>query len=257
MFIIIIMIIAIAGKGGTGKTTIASLILKALVESKAGYVLAVDADPNATLADSIGLKIESTISSICEEMLKEKDNLPAGMSKDSFLHYKIQHSLVERENLAFLAMGRPEGPGCYCYANNLLREILKDLTEDFRFTVIDNEAGMEHISRKTARKIDILFAVSDYSPIGVRSAGRIFNLIKEMEIKVGESFLIVNRVTNNLSLLEKEIKNTGLSLAGSIPFDAEVEILNLDGKSLWCLPKETKIVQCIENLVKKIILKKT
>ena len=177
-------IIAVTGKGGTGKTTIAALIIRALLDKKAGLILGVDADPNSTLADTIGLKVEDTISSICEEMLDKKEALPAGMTKDRFLEYKIQQSLIEKDNLSLLTMGRPEGAGCYCFVNNLLREMIKNLTDDYDFTVADNEAGMEHLSRKTMRKIDVLFVVSDFSIIGVRSASRIYNLARSMGIKV-------------------------------------------------------------------------
>src|SRR3989338_686810 len=222
-------IIAVTGKGGTGKTTIAALIIRALLDKKAGLILGVDADPNSTLADTIGLKVEDTISSICEEMLDKKEALPAGMTKDRFLEYKIQQSLIEKDNLSLLTMGRPEGAGCYCFVNNLLREMIKNLTDDYDFTVADNEAGMEHLSRKTMRKIDILFVVSDFSVIGVRSAARIYNLACAMGIKLGRSFLIVNKVKDGIESLDKEIQNSGLTLAGTLPFDQEIEKASING----------------------------
>lgn len=246
-------IIAVAGKGGTGKTTLSSLIISSILDNGGKSVLAVDADPNSTLADALGLKAEDTLSGICEDMLKEKDNLPAGMTKDRYLEYKIQQSLVERAGLTLLTMGRPEGPGCYCYANNLLREIVKDLTGSYDFTVIDNEAGMEHLSRKTARKIDVLFIVSDFSIIGVRSAARIYNLATEMGIKLSNSFLIVNKAKEKMSFLEKEIEKSGLTLIGSIPFTDEIENLNLQAKALSELPRESDVIKKVDEIVRKTV----
>ncbi len=247
-------IIAITGKGGTGKTTVSSLIIRMLLDKKAGSVLAVDADPNSTLADTLGLKVENTLSSICEEMLKEKDNLPAGMTKDRYLEFKIQQSLIEKGALSLLTMGRPEGPGCYCYSNNLLREIVKDLTDNYKFTVMDNEAGMEHLSRKTTRRIDVLFVVSDFSAIGVRSAARICKLAKEMGINLGKSFLIVNKVRDGISSLETEIEKSGLSLAGTLPFASEVEELSVNSMALSELSKEVEIFKKMDEMVNRTIL---
>lgn len=246
-------IIAVTGKGGTGKTTTAGLIIRALLDNKAGAVLAVDADPNYTLAETLGLKVEDTISSICEETLHQKENLPAGMAKDRYLEYRMQQSLLEKDSLSVLSMGRPEGPGCYCYVNNLLREMIKDLIDDYTYTVIDNEAGMEHLSRKTMRKIDILFVVSDFSVIGVRSAARIYNLACAMGIKLGKSFLIVNKVKDGIESLGKEIKNSSLILAGMLPFDTEVENASLNEKSLFDLPRESGAVKNINRIVSSIL----
>lgn len=247
-------IIAVTGKGGTGKTTISGLIIRALLDNKAGAVLAVDADPNSTLAETLGLKVEDTISSICEETLNQKENLPAGMTKDRYLEYRIQQSLLEKNSLSVLSMGRPEGPGCYCYVNNLLREMIKDLIDGYAYTVIDNEAGMEHLSRKTMRKIDTLFVVSDFSVIGIRSSARIYNLACAMGIKLGKSFLIVNKVKGGIKTLEKEIQNSGLKAIGALPFDPEVEKASLNGKSLFDLPAESEAVKNINQIIIQAVL---
>lgn len=247
-------IIAVTGKGGTGKTTTSGLIIRALLDKRCGAVLAVDADPNSTLAETLGLKVEDTISSICEETLNQKENLPAGMTKDRYLEYRMQQSLLEKDSLSVLSMGRPEGPGCYCYVNNLLREMIKDLIDDYTYTVIDNEAGMEHLSRKTMRKIDTLFVVSDFSVIGVRSAARIYNLACSMGIKLGKSFLIVNKVKDGIESLDKEIQNSGLTLAGTLPFDIEVEKMSLNGKSLFDLPQESSAVKNVNKIIKETAL---
>ena len=247
-------IIAVTGKGGTGKTTTSGLIIRSLLDNKAGAVLAVDADPNSTLAETLGLKVEDTISSICEETLNQKENLPAGMTKDRYLEYRMQQSLLEKDGLSVLSMGRPEGPGCYCYVNNLLREMIKDLIDDYAYTVIDNEAGMEHLSRKTMRKIDTLFVVSDFSVIGVRSAARIYSLACAMGIKLGKSFLIVNKVKDGIESLETEIKNSRLTFAGALPFDPEVERMSLNGKSLFDLAQECAAVKNISKIIREAVL---
>lgn len=231
----------------------AALIIRALLDKKQGAVLAVDADPNSNLAEALGLEVRDTISSICEEMLKQKDSLPAGMTKDRYLEYKIQESLVEENSLSLLTMGRPEGPGCYCYVNNLLKGMLKNLTDNYDWTVIDNEAGMEHLSRKTARKIDTLFVVSDFSLIGTRTASRIYKLACAMEIRLGKCFLIVNKSKDGLPALEKAIQDTGLGLAGILPFDTAVEQFNLEARAIFDLPKEAKILRSINEIIERTI----
>ena len=246
-------IIAVTGKGGTGKTTIAALIIRALLDKRAGLILGVDADPNSTLADAIGLKVEDSISSICEEMLEKKESLPAGMTKDRFLEYKIQQSLIEKDNLSLLTMGRPEGAGCYCFVNNLLKGMIKKLTDDYEFTVADNEAGMEHLSRKTMRKIDVLFVVSDFSIVGVRSASRIYGLAKSMNIKLGMSFLIINKSKGTVAPLDKEIQDSGLTLAGLLPFDSEIEKFSLEGQSIFDLPEGSESIKRIGEIIDNAI----
>lgn len=246
-------IIAVTGKGGTGKTTIAALIIRALLDKRAGLILGIDADPNSTLADAIGLKVEDTISSICEEMLEKKETLPAGMTKDRFLEYKIQQSLIEKDDLSLLTMGRPEGAGCYCFVNNLLKGMIKNLTDDYDFTVADNEAGMEHLSRKTMRKIDVLFVVSDFSIIGVRSALRIYELAMSMNIKLGKSFLIINKLKDTVAPLDKEIQDSGLTLAGIVPFDSEIEKFSLNGQSIFDLPEGSESLKRIGEIIDKAI----
>lgn len=246
-------IIAVTGKGGTGKTTIAALIIRALLDKRAGLILGVDADPNSTLADAIGLKVEDTISSICEEMLEKKESLPAGMTKDRFLEYKIQQSLIEKDSLSLLTMGRPEGAGCYCFVNNLLKGMIKKLTDDYEFTVADNEAGMEHLSRKTMRKIDVLFVVSDFSIVGVRSASRIYGLAKSMNIKLGKSFLIINKSKGTVAPLDKEIQDSELTLAGLLPFDSEIEKFSLEGQSIFNLSERSESLKRIGGIIDNAI----
>lgn len=246
-------IIAVAGKGGTGKTTTAALIIRSLVERKIGSVLAIDADPNSTLADTLGIKVNDTVSGLCEDMLDKKDDLPAGMTKDRYLEYRTHQALVETKGVDLLVMGRPEGPGCYCYANNLLREIVKKFTDEYKYIVMDNEAGMEHISRKTARKIDLLLVVSDYSRVGVRSAAKVYGLTQEMKIKLGRSMLVVNKAKSGNDKLEEEIKNTGLEFAGFMPFSEEIERMSLDGKSIKEISSDSAPAKKINEILDAVL----
>jgi len=212
--------IAIAGKGGTGKTTISALILFWLIEHVSAPILVVDADSNVNLNDLLGVKIQATVGNIREEMLSQINNLPAGMTKQQFLEYKVQSSLAEYPDFDLLAMGRPEGPGCYCYANNLLRDILNSLKSNYDFILIDNEAGMEHLSRRTTGSIDCLLLISDPSIRGIQTAVRISTLLKELDTRVKDKFLILNRNQVPVSqAAEKLIKESGLTLLGSLPED--------------------------------------
>ena len=168
------------------------------------------------------MKDPQTIVGECDELSRHMDRVPSGMTKERYIEMKVQESLAETEAFDLLAMGRPEGPGCYCYVNNLLRDLIDRITKSYDFVVIDNAAGMEHISRRTAGHVGKLVLVSDYSVAGVRSAKRIYELAKELKIKIDGAYLIVNRVAGKLDALEEEIAATGLSLAGAVPYDEDI-----------------------------------
>lgn len=222
--------IAVSGKGGTGKTTLAALIIHWIKENRTRSILAVDADSNVNLNDLLGVPLQDTVGAIREEMRKSVNNIPGGMTKQQFLEYKIQSSLVESNDFDLIAMGRPEGPGCYCYANNLLREILQALGENYQFVVIDNEAGMEHLSRRTTQTIDYLLIVSDPSLRGVSAAGRISSILEELDTRVKSKYLILNRVQHQPSeALSHAIEDTGLTLLASIPEDPALHSLDSNG----------------------------
>lgn len=224
--------IAVAGKGGTGKTTITAFIIDYLRKNKKGSILAIDADPNSNLNENLGLSLNETVVGILDKVAAMRDGLPSGMTKDRYIEYEVQNSLSEGNGFDLLAMGRPEGPGCYCYANTVLRGVIEKLSKAYDFTVIDNEAGMEHLSRRTTRSIDTFFIVSDFSRVGIRSAKRISELAKEMELKIKNEYLIVNMAKDGAGQLKEEINETRLKLACVIPFDEEIEKLSLSGKPI-------------------------
>jgi CO dehydrogenase maturation factor len=221
------------GKGGTGKTTIAALLVAHLAANKKGSVLAIDADPNSCLADALGVAKPQTIVGVCEEISKQKDRIPAGMTKDRFIEMRVQESLAEEKGFDLLVMGRPEGPGCYCYVNNLLRDIIGRVAKAYDYVVIDNAAGMEHISRRTAGVVNSLLLVSDYSVNGVRSTKRIYDLAKEMKIKMGGAWLVVNRVDGLLSELDDEIGKTSLAFAGEVPYSDKLAKWSLSNRPIF------------------------
>lgn len=226
-------IIAVAGKGGTGKTTIAALMVRLLKEKKLGSILAVDADPNNNLAEALGLEVKETIGSILDEVSLHPEKIPCGMSKDRFIEYRVQTSITEGDGFDVLAMGRPEGPGCYCYVNNLLRNITAKLIKDYDYIVIDNEAGFEHLSRRTTRACDALVVVSDATPVGLKAARRISDLVKELNIKSKKNLLLINY---SGEIIEKErIKKLELDYIGNIPKDPEITEISLNGSSLMAL----------------------
>jgi CO dehydrogenase maturation factor len=238
--------IAVSGKGGTGKTTLSGMILRYLLDQEKTPILAVDADANANLNEVLGVEVRATIGEARELMKKD---VPTGMTKDVWFEYKVQESLTEARGFDLLTMGRPEGPGCYCAANTLARKCLDLLTGNYRYIVIDNEAGMEHFSRLTTRDVDLLFIVSDASRRGILTAGRIKDIIHELDLHIAREALIINRVPGELApdLLE-EAARQNLSLAGVIPADEDLYRYDLEGRPTFQLPVESKSVQAARRI---------
>jgi CO dehydrogenase maturation factor len=246
--------IAISGKGGTGKSTLSALIIRWFKDQEIGPLLAVDADPNVNLNDLLGIRIEETVGAIREELKRSAHKLPGGMTKQKFLEYKIHASMRETRDFDLIAMGRPEGPGCYCYANNLLRDILKSLSDNYKVIVIDNEAGMEHLSRRTTQKIDCLLIVSDPSARGVRAAGKISRLLSELDTRVSRKLLILNRVKGTIpEFLDKIIEEQGLNLFFSIPEDDILLQMDQSGKPIWKITGDSPAYQAVHQMMNELM----
>lgn len=243
-------IIAMAGKGGTGKTTLAALIVRILKEKKAGSVLAVDADPNSNLAETLGLEPKETIGKILDDISANPDKIPAGMSKDRFIEYKVQAAVSEADGFDVLTMGKPEGPGCYCYVNNVLRNVMGKLIEDYEYVVIDNEAGLEHLSRRTTRAADALVVVSDATKVGLKAAKRINELARQLQIKIKKRFLIINQENKELDKLS--IKDSGLEYIGNVPVDDNIRKSSLNGDSLLNLDNDTTGLKVLRRMGENI-----
>jgi len=246
--------VAVSGKGGTGKTTLAGMIIRYLLDKKKGPILAVDADSNSNLNEVLGVELRSTIGEAREMM---KQDVPAGMTKDVWFEYKVQEALSENRGFDLIAMGRPEGPGCYCAANTLARKCLDLLTGNYPYIVIDNEAGMEHFSRLTTRDVDLLFIVSDSSRRSILTASRIRDLIHQLDLRIVREILIINRAPEQGGALPadvlKEVEQQKLQLGGILPEDEAIYRYDLEGKPTFQLPMDSKAVQASRQIFEKYI----
>jgi CO dehydrogenase maturation factor len=248
--------IAIAGKGGVGKTTFTALMLRYLVRNRPGKsILAVDADPNANLNEVLGLQMENTISTILEDT-KKPGAVPTGMTKEMFIEFRLQDSLVETKSVDLLVMGNPQGSGCYCYPNDLLRKHLEKLRANYDYVAVDNEAGLEHLSRRIISEVDTLIVVSDASARGIRSAARVHDIVRSVNLGVSELFLVITKVQdeNDVAELGEEIEKTGLKLLGTIPLDPLVAEYDLKGKPLTDLPDDAPAVRAAEEILNRLNL---
>lgn len=244
--------IALAGKGGTGKTTIAGMLIKYLLKMEKTPVLAVDADCNANLNEVLGVEVADTLGNAREEM--RKGIVPNGMTKDVFMDMKLQQAVVEEDGFDLIVMGQPEGPGCYCAANTLLTGFLDRLTGNYPYIVMDNEAGMEHISRLTTSNVDILLTISDTSRRGLQAAMRINALAKDLNIGVSKSYLIINQTREAPSdTVLNIINHNGLELAGTIPEDHTVYEYDLNGRPTIEMPEDNQAVQAAYTIFNNIL----
>jgi CO dehydrogenase maturation factor len=251
--------IAVAGKGGTGKTSLCGLTIRYLSEKKRRAVLAVDADANANLNEVLGVKVHATVGALRETSLdavKSTAPRPGGMSMEQLFDYQIQQALIEAKGFDLLVMGRPEGAGCYCAANNIIRKYMDKLADSYPYTVMDNEAGLEHLSRRTTQDTDLLLIISDSSVRGVTTAGRIGELVRELNLNVKRSVLIVNRVQNGTSedsSLLHAIGQQGVEFAGFIPADELIFEFDLNGKPLVQLPADSKALTSYYAILDKLV----
>ncbi len=249
--------IAIAGKGGVGKTSLTGLLIKELLQRKQGPVLAVDADPNANLGEVLGVEAKTTIGGICDQALGSMNEVPQGMSKGEFLEYHIQSAVIEADGFDLLSMGRPEGAGCYCYVNNLVRKLVDKLIKNYPLVVLDNEAGLEHLSRRTTHRADLLLLISDPSLRGLKAVCRVVELVKELKLDIKEYALIVNRATAELSpQFNAYINDQGLKLWGIVPHDEVIARLDAEGVPLFELPADAPAAQVMSQLADKVLLEK-
>ncbi|MBA4417545.1 MAG: carbon monoxide dehydrogenase [Syntrophus sp. (in: bacteria)] len=231
-------IIALAGKGGVGKTTIAGMLIRYLVEEiKESPVFAVDADPNSNLNEVLGVSVHGTIGEARELMKKD---VPPGMTKDVWFEYKVNQAIVEGRGFDLLVMGRPEGPGCYCAANSLAKQSIETLKGNYSYVVVDNEAGMEHMSRLVTQDIDHLFVISDGYPRGLLTAKRILELIAELKLNIKNSHLLINRLKQeDRETMAQVILEKGLNVEGTIRDDREIIKADTAGKTIFDLPKDS------------------
>jgi len=244
--------IALAGKGGTGKTTVAGMLIKYLVSRGKKPVLAVDADSNANLNEVLGLEVSDTLGNAREEI--KKGIVPSGMTKDIFMSMKLEQASSEAEGYDLIVMGQPEGSGCYCAANTLLTGFLEKLSGNYRYIVMDNEAGMEHISRFTTKNVDVLLTVTDTSRRGLQAAIRIHQLAKTLNIGVEKSYLIINQCKESPSHVVLDlIKGEDLEFAGTIPEDNAVYEFDLNGTPTVEIPENNKAIQAAFHIFDKII----
>jgi CO dehydrogenase maturation factor len=245
-------LIAMAGKGGTGKTTVSALLLRYLVEHGKTPVLAVDADANSNFNEVLGLPVEHTVGEAREEMKKGAGLVD--ITKDQLIEMRINQCLVEADGFDLMAMGQPEGPGCYCAANNLVAHFMEVLAKNYPYILMDNEAGMEHMSRLTTNRVDLLILVSDPSWRGIQAARRLKDLAQRLKIVVGRPVLIVNRVTNGLSDRSRaEIETQGLELAGLIPEDPEIAEFDRQGLPTFTLPADSLALQAAYKIFNQFL----
>lgn len=244
--------IALAGKGGAGKTTLAGMLVKYLIAKEKVPILAVDADSNANFNEVLGVDFTNTLGNAREQM--KKGDVPNGMTKDIFMEMKLGEAIVEADGFDLVVMGQPEGAGCYCAANTLLTNFLERLTGNYPYIVMDNEAGMEHISRLTTRNVDMLLIVSDTSRRSLQAGFRINKLARDLGIGVGKSYLVVNQAKSALSgTVTNMIDKEGIVLAGMIPEDDDVYEYDLNGQATMKLDRDNPAVQAGFDIFDKII----
>lgn len=245
-------VIAMAGKGGTGKTTVAGMLLRYLVEHGKTPVLAVDADANSNLNEVLGLEVEHNVGSAREEM--KKGGGLVDITKDQLIEMRINQCIVEADGFDLIAMGQPEGPGCYCAANNLVAHFLGVLSKNYPYILMDNEAGMEHVSRLITNNMDLFVLVSDPSWRGIQAARRLQDLARHLKISIGRAVLIVNRATNGLSTrAQEEIEGQGLELAGLIPEDPLLAEYDAQGRPTYNLPADSSALKAAYEIFARLL----
>lgn len=237
--------IAISGKGGTGKTTLTAMIIRSLLGKSPQAILAVDADANACLGMTLGIEVEGTISDLREEFLKDKPT-QSGISKLQAFGVGCEHLLSESKGVDLLTMGRPEGPGCYCAANNVLRGFLNKLSSSYGYVITDNEAGMEHLSRRTTDNLDLLIVAAEPTQIGIVTAQRIIKLVGTLPISVGKIGVIWNKTTE-----APGFDSNGVSILGTVPYDESVHKLGTESKTIFDLDENSPALSAVREILQE------
>lgn len=245
-------IIAFAGKGGVGKTTVASLVIRHLSLNNKTPILAVDADPNSNLGETMGLDVPTTVGDIRENFMRDPQGVPSGMDKTNYLETLVEQALIEKSAFDLLVMGRQEGQGCYCMVNNILNKFTDRLMANYQYMVVDNEAGMEHLSRRTSGRVDMLYLITDYSLRGLRALRRIHQMMDGLKLKVEASGIVVTRAPKKLSdAFMNEVKEIGVPVVGIIPDDPALLDFDMEKRSLLELPDSSPSVQAIDTLLEE------
>ncbi len=248
--------IAVAGKGGVGKTTTCGMIIDYLCSKKQGPVLVVDADANANLNEVLGVEVETSLGEIREEMAQAelKGTLPAGMTKADYADFKFSSAIIEEDDFDMLVMGRTQGKGCYCYVNGVLKTQVDKYAKNYSYIVMDNEAGLEHVARGTLPKVDTMLLISDCSRRGIQAAARVAEIVAEMELNPGTMGLIVNRAPEgklDAGVLE-EIEKHGLKLLGVLPQDEGVYRCDCDGEPSAKLPQNNPVKAAVKGIMQSL-----
>lgn len=258
--------IALAGKGGVGKTTVAALAIKYLMESQPGAILGIDADPSSNLNLLLGVDLDWTVGDIREDLLEQVQQsltasgaamgaLPGGMTKQDYLDYEIRSSLIESDRFDLIAMGRSEGPGCYCAVNHNLRHVIDSISKHYRYVVIDNEAGLEHLSRRTTRDVQALLIISNPSQRGIIAAERIASFRRSLDINIEQAYLILNGLRGDTipQPLQEQIDALDVPLLGTIPFDEMLLEFEFSGRPLLDLDADSSVYKATADLIRKIL----
>ena len=249
-------VIAVAGKGGTGKTTLCGLLIRYLADEKKGSILAVDADPNSNLNEVLGTPLPLTLGDMRDDMLEKesKEGLPAGMTKSDYMEFMFTDVLTEEENYDLLVMGRTQGEGCYCFVNGILSGQIEKYSSKYSYIIVDNEAGLEHVSRGTLPKIDIMLLLSDPTRRGVQAAGRVKQIADHLDKKPEIMKLVINRALDS-ELSEgvlEEIKIQKLELLGVLPNDETVYLYDSEGRPSSTIPDDSPVKAELENIFEKL-----
>lgn len=242
--------IAMSGKGGVGKTTVSALMVRYFAKNVNSPLLAIDADPNSNLGETLGLDIERTVGDIREDYMRDPQGVPSGMDKVIYLEMLMNQVLIEQKEFDLLVMGRQEGQGCYCMVNNILNRFSEELEGNYKYLLVDNEAGMEHLSRRSSGKVDMLIMVTDYALRGLRAVGRINEMLGDLKLDVQNKGLIVNRAPEKLNdTFLKEVENIGVPILGTIPDDPNLLEFDMERRSMMELPGDSPAVVALDKIM--------